>query len=70
MRIGRGNQSISENPASVPFCPPQIPHDLTWDRTYKLIFTRYYWTAISESNTWVHSDIQVEIMKFILYDID
>jgi hypothetical protein len=27
MRIGRGK------PAPVPLCPPQIPHDLTWDRT-------------------------------------
>jgi hypothetical protein len=29
MRIGRGNRK----PAPVPLCPPQIPHDLTWDRT-------------------------------------
>jgi hypothetical protein len=33
MRIGRGNRSIRRKPASVPLCPPQIPHDLTWDRT-------------------------------------
>jgi hypothetical protein len=33
MRIGRGNRSTRRNPASVPLCPPQIPHDLTWDWT-------------------------------------
>jgi hypothetical protein len=33
MRIGRGNGSTRRKPAPVPFCPPQIPHDLTWDRT-------------------------------------
>jgi hypothetical protein len=30
MRIGRGNRSTRSKPAPV---PPQIPHDLTWDRT-------------------------------------
>jgi hypothetical protein len=29
MRIGRGNRSTRRKPAPVPFCPPQIPHDLT-----------------------------------------
>jgi hypothetical protein len=33
MRIGRGNRSTRRKPATVPLCPPQIPHDLTWDRT-------------------------------------
>jgi hypothetical protein len=33
MRIGRGNRSTRKKPAPVPLCPPQIPHDLTWDRT-------------------------------------
>jgi hypothetical protein len=33
MRIGRGNRSTRRKPAPVPPCPPQIPHDLTWDRT-------------------------------------
>jgi hypothetical protein len=27
--IGRGNRSTQRNPAPVPLCPPQIPHDLT-----------------------------------------
>jgi hypothetical protein len=33
MRIGRGNRSTRRKPASVPLCPPQIPHDLTLYRT-------------------------------------
>jgi hypothetical protein len=33
MRIGRGNRSTGGKPAPVSLCPPQIPHDLTWDRT-------------------------------------
>jgi hypothetical protein len=33
MRIGRGNRITRRKPAPVPLCPPQFPHDLTWDRT-------------------------------------
>jgi hypothetical protein len=33
MSIGRGNRSTRRKPTPVPLCPPQIPHDLTWDRT-------------------------------------
>jgi hypothetical protein len=33
MRIGKGKGSTGRKPARVPLCPPQIPHDLTWDRT-------------------------------------
>jgi hypothetical protein len=33
MRIGRGDRSIRRKPASVTLCLPQIPNDLTWDRT-------------------------------------
>jgi hypothetical protein len=33
MRIDRGNQSTRRKPAPVPICPPQNPHDLTWDVT-------------------------------------
>jgi hypothetical protein len=33
MRVGRGNRSTRRKPAPVPLCPPQIPHDLAWDRT-------------------------------------
>jgi hypothetical protein len=32
MRLGRGNWSTLRKPTPVPFCPPQIPHDLTWAR--------------------------------------
>jgi hypothetical protein len=34
IRIGRGNRSTRREPASVPLCPPQIPHDLTRARTW------------------------------------
>jgi hypothetical protein len=33
MWIGRGNRSSRIKPASIQFCPPQIPHDLTRART-------------------------------------
>jgi hypothetical protein len=32
MTIGRGNRSTPRKPAPMPLCPPQIPHDLPWDR--------------------------------------
>jgi hypothetical protein len=34
MRIGRGNRSTGRKPAPAPLCPPQIPHDLIWARTW------------------------------------
>jgi hypothetical protein len=33
MRIGRGNGNTRRKPASVPLCPPQIPHVLNRTRT-------------------------------------
>jgi hypothetical protein len=33
MRTGRRNRSTRRKPAPMPLCPPQIPHDLVWDRT-------------------------------------
>jgi hypothetical protein len=33
MRISRRNWNTQRKPATVPFCPPQILYDLTWDRT-------------------------------------
>jgi hypothetical protein len=33
MKTGRGNQSNRRKPAPVPLSAPQIPHDLTLDRT-------------------------------------
>lgn len=51
---------LGKNPASLSLCPQQIPHDLIWGRINKLMFTSYYWTAFSESNTCVHSDVQVK----------
>jgi hypothetical protein len=33
LKTSRGIQSTLKKPAPVPLCPPQIPHDLAWDRT-------------------------------------
>jgi hypothetical protein len=33
MRIGRGNRKIREKTSLMPLFPPQISHDLSWDRT-------------------------------------
>jgi hypothetical protein len=33
MKIGRRNRSTRRKPDPVSLCPPQIPHNLTWDRT-------------------------------------
>jgi hypothetical protein len=33
IRNDRGNRSTRKKPAPVPLCSPQIPHNLTWDRT-------------------------------------
>jgi hypothetical protein len=33
MRTGKGSRNTLRKPAPVPLCPPQIPHNLTWDRT-------------------------------------
>jgi hypothetical protein len=32
-KIGRGNRNSRRKPASLPLCPPQVPHNLTWART-------------------------------------
>jgi hypothetical protein len=32
-KIGKAKRNNWTKPAPVPLCPPQIPHDLTWDRT-------------------------------------
>jgi hypothetical protein len=34
MRIGRRNRSTWRKATPAPLCPPQIPHNLTWARTW------------------------------------
>jgi hypothetical protein len=34
MEIGRGTGSTRRKLAPVPLCSPQIPHELTWSRTW------------------------------------
>jgi hypothetical protein len=31
--IGKGARGTGTKPTPVPLCAPQIPYDLTWDRT-------------------------------------
>jgi hypothetical protein len=33
MRVDKANQCTWRKPAPLPLFPPQIPHDLTWDRS-------------------------------------
>jgi hypothetical protein len=33
IKIGRGSRCTQRKPTPMPLCPPQIPYDLTWDRT-------------------------------------
>jgi hypothetical protein len=42
MRTSRENQSAQRKPVPVPLCPPQIPHDLTWDQTQAAMVGAYY----------------------------
>jgi hypothetical protein len=55
MRIGRGNRSTRIKPAPVPLCPPQILHDLTWDRTRAAAVGKWRliaW-AMARTITWI-----------------
>jgi hypothetical protein len=45
MRTGRGNRSTRRKPAPVPLYPLQMPHDLTWDRTWVAVVGRRRLTA-------------------------
>jgi hypothetical protein len=52
MRIGRGNRSTRRKPI-VPLCPSQIPHDLTWNRTWTPTTNRLrYDTSFLEHYRW------------------
>jgi hypothetical protein len=42
IRTGRGNRSAQRKPAPVPFLPTQIPHNLTWDRTWAAVAESYF----------------------------
>jgi hypothetical protein len=45
MKIGRGNQSTRRKPAPAPLCPPQIPHDQIWSRTWATTLGSQWLTA-------------------------
>jgi hypothetical protein len=54
MRIGKGNWSTRRKPAPVPLCPPQIPHDLTWARTWAAAVGSRWLTAWAVARPLVH----------------
>jgi hypothetical protein len=44
MRTDGGHQSTQRKPAPVRLCPPQIPHDLTWDKTQATVVASWQLT--------------------------
>jgi hypothetical protein len=52
MRIGKGNRSIRRKPVPVPLCPPQIPHDLNWARTWAAEVGSRWLNAWAMSRPW------------------
>jgi hypothetical protein len=52
MRIGRGNGITRRKPAQVPLCPPQIPHDLTWDRTVGYAAMNAFLSSVLDGGEW------------------
>jgi hypothetical protein len=57
MRIGKGNRSTQRKPASVPLCPPQIPHNLTWTRTRPAALGSRLLTAWALARPWLEVKI-------------
>jgi hypothetical protein len=55
MRIGRGNRITRRKHSPVSLCPPQIPHDLTWDRTRAAAVGNRRLTAWAMAWTSTHS---------------
>jgi hypothetical protein len=67
MRIQKGNWSTLRKSAPLPLCPPQIPHDLTWDWSRRLT-TLFAW-ADSTTFERIYTDkilpTIVDTLKFI-----
>jgi hypothetical protein len=57
MKIGRGNRITRRKPAPVPLCPPQIPHDLTRDRSQAAEMGSRCLTVISDVSRILQSAI-------------
>jgi hypothetical protein len=49
MQIGRGNRSTRRKPAPASHCPPQILHNLTWDRTRAAAVGRQRLSALANN---------------------
>jgi hypothetical protein len=45
MRIGRGNRSTRRKPVPAPLCPPKIPYNMTWARTWAAAVGSQWLTA-------------------------
>jgi hypothetical protein len=75
MRIGRGNGSTRRKPAPVPLCPPQIPHDLTRDRTRAATVgswrpTAWTMTRPNKRVTGAHTKVYIkEVVNITLNDV-
>jgi hypothetical protein len=72
MRIGKPNRSTQRKPAPVPLCPPQIPQDLTWARTWA--YAVGSWRLTTWAMTWPHENniyiyIFTIIKNILLWDI-
>jgi hypothetical protein len=60
-RIGRGDRSTRRKPAPLQNCSPQIPHDLTSDRTQgTAVGNRSLLVVHGLFNSWIQNDGQVD----------
>jgi hypothetical protein len=59
MRIGRENRSSRTKLVLVPLCPPQIPHDQTWDRTPVAELGSRRLTALAKNSSCCYTDFGI-----------
>jgi hypothetical protein len=50
---GKGNRTARREPAPVPHCPPQIPHDLTCARTQVVAAVTLVLTACATTRPYI-----------------
>jgi hypothetical protein len=62
--IGKGNRSTQRKPASLPFCLPQIPHDLT--RTWTLAASVGSWWLTTWAMLWPLYDLSFRLPPSIV----
>jgi hypothetical protein len=54
MRIGKGNRSTWRKPTPMSLCPPQIPRELTPDRTKAAVMGSWRLTVGVNGASWLH----------------